>query len=369
MFHYLKKLIQSKPEKMISYAQYIAEALYHPEHGYYMREGEKIGRNGDFITTSNISDIYGRAIAKWYRKLVQEYDLPSSVCEIGAGNGRFAMAFLKEWHREHHLPLRYFIVETSPYHLKKQRDLVTNFPNVKQIYNFEEIKPFKGMVFSNELFDALPVHVIERNEGMLYEIMIAVENNELIEKKVPLDNEQILCFIKKNKIVLNENQRIEIPLEMERMLARISNMMEKGLVVTADYGYTTDEWMEPHRRDGSLRGYYKHKMFHDVLKHPGKMDITSHVHFDALKREGEELGLRFLIKQRQDEFLLSIGLLKELEENYDPNPFSETSKRNRAIRSLILPDGMSGSFHIMIQQKNLHIYPNQLFQFNKKSNG
>ncbi|EIJ78854.1 hypothetical protein PB1_14889 [Bacillus methanolicus PB1] len=369
MFQYLKKLIQSKPEKMISYAQYIAEALYHPEHGYYMRESEKIGRHGDFITTSNISDIYGRAIAKWYRKLVREFDLPASVCEIGAGNGRFAKAFLEEWKREHHLPLHYFIVEASPYHLKKQRELLRNFPNVKQIPSLREIKPFKGMVFSNELFDALPVHVVERNDGKLYEIMVGVEHNELLEKKVPLKNEQIFRFLKKNQIVLNENQRIEIPLEMERMLAGISNMMAQGLVVTSDYGYTTDEWLEPYRRNGSLRGYYNHTMFHNVLNNPGEMDITSHVHFDAFIKKGEKLGLRFLIKQRQDEFLVAIGLLMQLEENYDPNPFSETSKRNRAIRSLILPDGMSGSFHIIIQQKNLHLLPDQLFKFNKKSNG
>jgi SAM-dependent MidA family methyltransferase len=368
MFHYLKNLIQSKPEKMITYAEYIAEALYHPEYGYYMKEGEKIGRNGDFITTSNISDIYGRTMAKWYRRLVLEYGLHASVCEIGAGSSRFAKAFLQEWHREHKMPLQYFIAETSPYHIKKQRELLENYPNVRQINSLKEIKSFSGMIFTNELFDALPVHVIEKNNGNLYEVMITVDHHELLEMKVPLQNERILLFLQKNKIVLNENQRIEIPLEMERMVHEISNILEKGLVVTADYGYTIEEWMEPYRRNGSLRGYYKHKMYHNVLEKPGEMDMTSHIHFDAFIKEGEKRNLHFLIKQRQDEFLLSIGLLEELEENYDPNPFSETSKRNRAIRSLLLPDGMSGSFHIIIQQKNLQLLPDQLFLY-KKSNG
>jgi SAM-dependent MidA family methyltransferase len=132
-------------------------------------------------------------------------------------------------------------------------------------------------------------------------------------------------------------------------------------VVTADYGYTNEEWMNPRRAEGSLRGYHQHRMINNVLEDPGEMDITTHIHFDYLIQKGEQVSLRFLSKLRQDEFLLKTGILKELEDHYDPNPFSEVSKRNRAIRSLIMPSGMSSYFHIIIQLKGLHLNESDLF--------
>jgi SAM-dependent MidA family methyltransferase len=130
-------------------------------------------------------------------------------------------------------------------------------------------------------------------------------------------------------------------------------VLTKGLVVTADYGYTKEDWKHPSRIKGSLRGYYQHQMIDDVLQHPGEMDITTHIHFDWLIQKGEQAELVFHSKLRQDAFLLKAGILKELENHYDPNPFSEVSKRNRAIRSLIMPSGISSFFHLIIQQKGI----------------
>src|SRR4051812_25834568 len=84
-------------------------------------------------------------------------------CEIGAGNGRFAEAFLHEWQETIKTPLKYIIVESSPYHLKLQRELLTNF-SIIQVERLSEVEAFEGMIFSNELFDALPVHVIEKGD-------------------------------------------------------------------------------------------------------------------------------------------------------------------------------------------------------------
>jgi SAM-dependent MidA family methyltransferase len=137
------------------------------------------------------------------------------------------------------------------------------------------------------------------------------------------------------------------------MVRDISRVLKKGIVVTADYGYTNEEWKHPSRKKGSLRGYYQHQMIDDVLEHPGDMDITTHIHFDWLIQKGEQAELLFHSKLRQDEFLLKAGILKELENHYDPNPFSEVSKRNRAIRSLIMPSGMSSFFHLVLQQKGM----------------
>jgi SAM-dependent MidA family methyltransferase len=145
------------------------------------------------------------------------------------------------------------------------------------------------------------------------------------------------------------------------MVWEIAQSLIKGMVVTADYGYTLEEWMDPRRSKGSLRGYYQHQMIDDVLQHPGEMDITTHIHFDYLIQKGEQVELELITKLRQDEFLLKSGILNELANHYDPNPFSEVSKRNRAIRSLIMPSGISTYFHVVIQQKGFKLNENDVF--------
>lgn len=353
MLSFLKESIGRQPEKMISYAKFIEFSLYHPENGYYMKAGEKLGKKGDFITTSNISDIYGRLVAKWFLQKKEELELQAYVCEIGAGNGRFAAAFIDEWRKNSKEPLKYTIVESSPYHRELQRERVPFDEGIQQVESLDEVDPFEGFVFSNELFDALPVHVIEKKNGEFMEVMVSIEGERLAEVPVPLANERIQQFLEESNIELKDGQRIEIPLEMEGMVKKISEVLVRGMVITVDYGYSDEEWMEPIHRDGSLRGYYKHQQVNDVLLHPGEMDLTSHVHFDSFVRIGEKYGLQFEQKQRQDEFLMSIGILKELEDHYDPDPFSEISRRNRAIKSLIIPSGLSTFFHAITQVKRI----------------
>jgi SAM-dependent MidA family methyltransferase len=361
MISYIKNLILGKTNQLISYADFMNTALYHPELGYYMRDKQKIGREGDFITTSNISDLYGRLVARWVSYLCKEQQMPPVFCEIGAGNGRFAKAFLDEWNQSVNIPLKYIIIESSPYHRNLQKELFGSDFTIVQAEHLSEIQTFEGVVFSNELFDALPVHVIEKEKDELLEIMIGIKGDQLFEKKVPLTNPDIFSFLQESKLELKEKQRIEIPLAMEIMIQNISRVLHKGLVVTADYGYTNEEWKEPIRRKGSLRGYYQHQMIDDVLKNPGDMDLTTHIHFDYLIQKGGQFGLDLLMKLRQDEFLLKTGILEELTNHFDPNPFSEVSKRNRAVRSLIMPGGISSYFNIIIQQKGLQLRPEQIF--------
>jgi SAM-dependent MidA family methyltransferase len=352
--------IKQAPNQRITYAEFIELALYHPTMGYYMRNQVKIGKDGDFITSSNISDIFGSIFSKWFLKQVKENNIVPSVCEIGAGNGRFAKAFLDSWIKNTDIPLTYYIVEASPYHRQLQQEILPIGKNVYQVEQLMQLKPFDGLIISNELFDALPVHVIEKRNGQLYEVMVGWNEDGFIEHSDQLINPIIQEYINEQNITLVENQRIEIPLQMESMLKTISTSIEKGLIVTIDYGYTTDEWKSPARKSGSLRGYHKHQMISNVLLHPGEMDITHHIHFDTLINIGNKLGLAFILKNRQDEFLVAAGLLKELEDNYDPNPFSEKSKHNRAIRSLIMP-GMSSFFHVVIQQKGINLTADRLF--------
>lgn len=359
----IREYIAASPKKMITYADYIDLALYHPQEGYYMKERKKIGREGDFFTTSNISDIYGKLIGKWYAKKAESLGLPAAVCEIGAGNGRFARAFIQGWNDVSKELLIYYIIEASPYHKKLQSEELKGIGNAEIMYanSFAETGMDQGLIFSNELYDAFPVHVIEKNEGVLQEVFIAWEDGDLIERLMPLHDDRIASFLLEQDIQLSEGQRMEIPLSMEPFIESISKSLQKGLIVTVDYGYTKEQWKEPERKKGSLRGYYQHQMQNDVLKMPGEMDITSHVHLDAIISLGEKYGLDFHLKKRQDEFLLMIGILEELAEHNDPNPFSEASKRNRAIRSLVLPGSISQSFDVIIQGKALGDSAERLF--------
>ena len=359
---YIKEIIDKSDRKRITYAEYIKIALYHPEQGYYMKNDEKIGRTGDFITTSNISNIYGKLFAKWYAETHVKYNLPAAVCEIGGGTGRFAKAFLEGWNQYSSIPLTYTLIESSPYHRQLQNEMLMEYKHFTQHKDIGEIGDFTGLVFSNELFDAFPVHVIEKKDAVLFEVMItSAEDGVLKEILVPLESQKILNFIEKHEIDLKNGQRIEIPVEMEEMVRKISNMLMQGIVVTVDYGYTKEEWQKPERQKGSLRGFYRQQMYEDVLHNPGMMDITSHVHFDALFRSGVDNGLKFIAKYRQDEFFIKVGILDELSESYDPNPFSETSKRNRAIKSLVLPGGMSSAFHVIVQEKGLNTVESEMF--------
>ncbi|WP_226642509.1 class I SAM-dependent methyltransferase [Mesobacillus subterraneus] len=359
----IKQYIEASPEKMISYAEYMELALYHPEAGYYIKERKKIGKEGDFYTSSNVADVFGKLIGKWYAKNARALCLPPSVCEIGAGNGRFARAFIQGWNEVNEETLCYRIVEASPYHRKLQTAELNGLENVDILYGdaFANTGMKQGLVFSNELFDAFPVHVIEKCESVVNEVFVGYENGQLEEVMIPVENEKIKAFIKDQGIELAEGQRMEIPLSYEPFIKSISENMTKGIMLSVDYGYTKEEWKHPARRRGSLRGYYQHQMHHDVLQYPGEMDLTSHVHFDVLKSIGEKYGLSFLQKMRQDEFLMAAGILDELAEHNDPNPFSEASKRNRAIRSLILPGGISQSFHVIIQAKGMGGLGGKLF--------
>ncbi|WP_071460119.1 class I SAM-dependent methyltransferase [Bacillus massilinigeriensis] len=352
---FIRKMIKKRHGGLINYAEYMEQALYHPEYGYYMAEKAKIGRDGDYITTSNFSDIYGNIMAKWYAGLCSELGIPAAVCELGGGNGRFAKAFLDGWKKYSENTLTYILVEASPYHQNLQRSLLDAYHHVSFFDSMSDIQKFSGLFFSNELFDALPVRVVKNEGGSLMEVMVGVNGEKRIleEVLVPLCDDEVKSFLMKEGYELAEGQRMEIPLAMLRMTESISHALAASIIVTADYGYRKADWMEPERMDGSLRGYENHSMVRNVLRHPGDMDITSHVHFDALISKGEECGMHFLEILPQDRFFLEIGILDELAECYDPNPFSETSRRNRAIRSLVMPGGISPYFHVIVQEKGL----------------
>ncbi|GGJ62689.1 SAM-dependent MidA family methyltransferase [Anoxybacillus voinovskiensis] len=360
--NFIVEAIMSSPNQRISYADYMNLALYDEKNGYYMKDRDKIGRTGDFYTSIYVSDVFGKLFASLFIKLVEAGKIPPCICELGGGDGKFARAVLTEWKQASATfeQLTYMIVDTSPYQRKKQQQALADFH--QHVISYEGLDDFRkqrssfsGIVFSNEFFDALPVHVITRERGELYELFVTVTDGRLQEEKQPLENEAILAYLRERKIELLEGQRLEVPLAMKAFLFDHASFFDRCVMFTVDYGYTDDEWKQAGRREGSLRGYYQHRLIANPLAYPGEMDITSHIPWDALRLYGEQAGWEWVDTIRQDRFLLAAGILDYLVAHHDPNPFSEQSRRNRAIRSLIIDEGISSAFHVMIQQKGVHV--------------
>lgn len=360
MINKIKKIISDSGQGSISYSDFISIALYDPDDGYYMKDRKKIGKEGDFYTNSNVHSVFGKVLAQIFVQLVQKDILPPTICEIGAGTGRLANFILDEWEKIDPVTfakVQYHIIEMSPYHRKEQLSNIQKITKVRQYESinemFSKIGTFTGFVLSNELFDAFPVDVLHKKENQIFEARVSVEGDDLKEVLIPCEREELLNWLGENWISLRNGQRMEIPIAMNKWLDESKDWLQKGIMFTIDYGYTKEEWMESIHREGSLRGYYKHQMVRDPLLHPGDMDLTHHIHLDTLIEKGEQVGLTLLAMLKQYQFLLRGGILEYLQEQYDPNPFSEISKQNRAIRNLLLDDGISASFTVVIQKKEL----------------
>jgi SAM-dependent MidA family methyltransferase len=352
--------IESAPARRLDYAQYMEEVLYHPVHGYYMKSKEKVGTKGDFITSSNVHDIYGKIFAKLFIQYFKETNILPVMIELGGGNGRFAAQLLTEVERVDPVlyhKLEYFMVEASPYHISLQRKAIPKSAHVTYCRTIDEISKDNGVIFSNELFDALPVHVVECVDGEVQEVFVTMDQeHKLVETWTPLANPAISDYLTIHDITLEEGQRLEVPLAMITYAKMLSEKLEKGSIITVDYGYRFSDLLHKERKGGSLRGYFNHAMVTNPLLHPYDMDLTTHVHLDALEKVFSEQRFNHICTMRQGEFLVAAGILDYLQENHDPNPFSDKSKQNRAIRTLIMDSNWSNSFHVLVHEKKTNVW-------------
>lgn len=357
--NHLKELIAGSPQKRISYHDYMEAVLYAPNIGYYVREKKKIGSRGDFYTSGNVGDAFGRSLARWFVYLIKSCGVSPKIIEVGAGDGKLAydiLVSMKELEPQIWDSLTYILVDESPFHRRLQQERIGMFKQAVSAASLEKWTKVNGILFSNELFDALPVHVIEKYKGALVEVFVTEKEGDFVEMREPLDNPDILSYLTERTITLNERQRYEVPLKMVREYEKIVSCIESGILLTIDYGYTEREWKEPAHLQGSLRGYYEHQMIKDPLMYPGDMDLTTHIHFDTLIEIGKRKDLSNHGLFLQNEFLLKAGILEELRDHQGTDPFSKTAKRNRAIRGLIVPGGFSEHFKVLLQSKNLADY-------------
>jgi SAM-dependent MidA family methyltransferase len=308
-----------------------------------------------------VNALFGRLVA---RQLVEMAEVLAAenfqIVEQGAGEGHLALDILDSLADEVpelYARLTYTLIEVSQDNRQRQtRNLGAHLS--KLVWSEERDWSIKtGCFLSNELVDAFPVHLVEKRSGELQEVFVVSRGDAFVEETRPsLDPrlEEYFCWLGCGPI---EGNRAEANLAAPEWMRHVAQRIERGFVMTIDYGYPTEELYAPHRRDGTLMCYHRHQADDNPYGLLGEKDITAHVDFSALQKAGSEEGLNTLWFGEQYRFLLGLGFFEELV-RMEAAATDEREARDLrlSLKNLIMPDaGMGETFKVLVQGKNVGI--------------
>jgi len=347
----------------LTFRDWMSAALYDERAGYYQRRGEeRWGRAGDYRTAPERSLLFAATFARHFTKLYEELGRPRvfHLLEAGGGAGRFADGVIKTLRRDAphvYESLRYVFDETSADSRRRAAELLAPFAERVEFRRVPEIDDRLGhaVVFSNELLDAFPVHRLTVRGGRLLESYVSLDDNGggFIFVEGEPSTPRLAEHFERLGVTLEEGRVAEVSLDVAEWLARVSEIIGSGFVITVDYG---DEaaalYGAPQRREGTLRAFRRHELSEDVLRDPGGQDLTTTVNWTQVTADGERAGLRTLSLERLDGFLLRAGLVEQLElESARAPSEAEVASLRLDAREMILPGGMASHFQVLVQRK------------------
>lgn len=296
----------------IDFSRYMHLALYAPGLGYYSAGARKFGAAGDFTTAPEMSALFTRTLA---RQVAQILDLSGGdILELGAGSGRLAQELLLELAAAERLPARYFILEVSAQLRQAQQQALTQAlpPALLQRVSWLDALPstFTGVVLGNEVLDALPVHLFSCTDHGYVEHGVSVEGEGLTMQQRALTSTQLLQRIARLELPVPYTS--EVCPAATALIASLADMLQAGVILLLDYGFSQAEYYHPHRDQGTLMCHYRHYAHGDALFHPGLQDITAHVDFTATAEAGLAYGLGLLGYCGQAQFLINCGITEVL---------------------------------------------------------
>jgi SAM-dependent MidA family methyltransferase len=344
----------------ITFAKYMDACLYDPQHGYYTR-AEQMPRR-DYFTSVDASPIFGRLLARQFQEMWEQLGSPAEflLVEPGAATGSLAaqiLDFTAESFPEFYSALQYLAVERSaarraaaaagslaPHLAAKHFAIVSDMPTHISC----------GCIFSNEFFDALPVHRLVREGDELREIYVGSGANGLCEQSGPLSTLALAEHLIEQGITLQEGQLAEVNLEACARIAEMGARLSRGFVLTIDYGHEAEELYDYRHMRGTLLAYEKHRTSENFFRTPGQQDLTAHVNFTALDRYGSRAGLQRTGFTSQSNFLLSLARHSDFVDLQSPNTTESQQIRARLLfKTLIYPEGMGETFQVLIQHKGV----------------
>ncbi|MDQ3472275.1 MAG: SAM-dependent methyltransferase [Acidobacteriota bacterium] len=354
----LRARIQS--EGPITFHDFMTAALYDNEAGYYCRESERWGREGDYWTSSERSGLFAATFAKYFARLFHNLGSPESwvVLEAGAGSGKFAAGVLDTLRLRSpdvFKATRYVVDELSPTSRALAAERLARFGSQVEFARMADLESIlTGVIFSNELLDAFPVHRVTLRAGELAEFFVKTDDKGSFEWIIQNPSTPELAkYLTEAPVSLAEGQIAEVNLHLGKWLGAAAKTLGRGYVVTVDYGVTAAEIISPSARPaGTLRSFSRQQFVDDLLAAPGDHDITSSVNWSDVIQIGAGFNLQTISFERQDRFLINEGLLDELELRVSESEDEAEKLRLRTgCRELILPDGMAASFQVLVQEK------------------
>ncbi|MBI2509097.1 MAG: SAM-dependent methyltransferase [Betaproteobacteria bacterium] len=293
----------------LSFARYMELALYAPGLGYYMAGARKLGRDGDFVTAPELSPLFARCLARQLAELAG-HGLPD-VLELGAGSGVLAAGLLRELAAMERLPERYFILEVSADLRERQRDrLRQSAPQCADRMQWLEVLPraYTGVIIGNEVLDAIPTHVVVTRGGDILEAGVRYDagSRSFLWHEFPAP--EGVRSAARTLGLPPDDYKTEINLAARAFVRSFARLLERGVLLFADYGFPAREYYHPQRARGTLMCHYRHRAHDDPFFLPGLQDITSHVDFSAIAQAGAAAGLDVLGYTHQAQFLVNCGI-------------------------------------------------------------
>ncbi len=354
-FNYLMSLTDYIHEKItaegpITFRDFMDIALYHPGDGYYTSQADKIGTEGDYYTSPWLTPLFGEMIGKQLEemwKLTGEGEF--HVVEYGAGTGAQCQAIMEylRSNEKFYQHLTYWIIEKNT---GKLSEAVTGNERVKIVEHIRDLAPFIGCVIANEVLDNFPVHQVVM-EDKLMEVFVDYDNGfrEILKPA----NEILNKYFEELEVTLPKGHHAEVNLQAIEWLKDISSALEKGFVLTIDYGFLSHELYSPARNRGTILCYHRHRINEEPFNFIGYQDITAHVNFSALILWGTRVGLDTCGYTDQSQFLLGLGLTNHLR-NVEMKMMTDpaTSREDILLLYKFLSE-MGKKFKVLIQQKGM----------------
>jgi SAM-dependent MidA family methyltransferase len=319
-------------------------ALYHPQSGYYTSAHQRSGRQGDFYTSVDVSSLFGEMLAIQIEEIWQRLGRGAmDVVEAGAGNGRLmrdVLDTLASEFPECYQSVRAAVVERSALARAQHAEVFARH----QVQSLDTMPAsIVGVLFANELLDALPVHVVTATPDGLREIYVGERDGTLVEVEGPLSDPRIAAQLARAGVEMREGTRGEVSLAAVDWVRDAAARLQRGVILLVDYGDEALRLYSSHRPEGTMTTYRQHRSGVRWLEHPGEYDLTSHVDFTSIRLAAEDAGLDPLGACDQMYFLQSLGLVQRLSAASDTAAVS----RRLAAKTLMVPAGLGSTMKVI----------------------